>query len=710
MKNFNSFRENPIRVKALLGGLFFFFSLITCGPGACWGQLALSGNGDWTADIAITFSPELAGQGTEIQQKLLGVLQREVQPHRVAYRLTQRLERNADRTYRITLQGNEGLDQFKRVVFFAADPTIPLSDGPVALELSGKVKRGESIPITLESNPSTGYSWEFVNAAPLPAHQPRESLFRTKSNLLGAPSTQTIFLEGLEEGETSLEFIYRRPWQRDDHPKRRITIHVPEMAMVADLSNPNPPLMRPADTVASTPDEVITTGSLQLAASFDWRNLNGQNFVSPVKNQGSCGSCWAFGTVGPMEAQLLISGVGLVDLSEQYLVSCNNSGWSCGGGWWAHDYHINRKVPAELEPGSVLESVFPYTGSNSLCNAPRSHYQKLVRWKYVGSSNAVPSVEAIKTALATYGPVAAAVCVGSSFKGYRSGIFATDEKSACGSGGVNHAVVLVGWDDATDSWIMKNSWGTGWGESGYMRIKRGISNIGYAANYVVYESSPPPPPPPQFTATNWVYLPMVLKNACMQPLCNGEFENGPDGIWTIASTNYSGEDIITNVSDYTDFPFYNHNGNYSAWLGLDPSEITTITQRITIPEDATQLEYWYWIDSNDSCGYSYGAVYLDTTLLIPIPYDLCSDKRTFGWRRNEEIDLSAYRGQTMDLIFEARIDPAEGFLSSLLVDDVSILGPLSAVSLTSPSQTPKTRMPFPSGLKKSTWPSAEKGQ
>ena len=260
MKNFNSFRENPIRVKALLGGLVFFFSLISCGSGACWGQLALSGNGDWTADIAITFSPELAGQGTEIQQKLLGVLQREVQPHRVAYRLTQRLERNADRTYRITLQGNEGLDQFKRVVFFAADPTIPLSDGPVALELSGKVKRGESIPITLESNPSTGYSWEFVNAAPLPAHQPRESLFRTKSNLLGAPSTQTIFLEGLEEGETSLEFIYRRPWQRDGHPKRRITIHAPEMAMVADLSNPNPPLMRPADTVASTPDEVINRG------------------------------------------------------------------------------------------------------------------------------------------------------------------------------------------------------------------------------------------------------------------------------------------------------------------------------------------------------------------------------------------------------------------------------------------------------------------
>ena len=218
MKHFNRFCETPMGAKALLIGLLFFFSLAACGTGVVWGELVLSGNREWTAEIAITFSPELAGQGTEIQQKLQRVLQREVQPQGVAYRLTQRLERNVDLTYTITLQGSEGLEQFKRVVFFSADPTIPLSDGPAALALTGKLKRGESLPITLESNPSTGYSWEFVNAAPLPIHQPKDPLFQHKSSLLGAPSTQTLFLEGLEEGETSLEFIIAGPGKKTIPP------------------------------------------------------------------------------------------------------------------------------------------------------------------------------------------------------------------------------------------------------------------------------------------------------------------------------------------------------------------------------------------------------------------------------------------------------------------------------------------------------------
>jgi len=708
MKNFNNFRENPIRVKALLGALVFFFSLIACGPGVCFGDLMLTGNQDWKADIAITFSPELTAQESGIVQKLQKALREQVQPHRVAYNLTRRLEKNAAFTYTITLQGNEGLDQFKRVVFVAADPTIPLTEGPVALELIGKVQAGESIPLKLESNPSTGYSWEFTNAAPLLAFQQGESLFQAKSNLLGAPLTQTIYLEGLEEGETSLQFIYRRPWSKEDPPKRKITIQVPEVALAADLSNPNPPLMRPAATYASTSGEAITTGSMPLAAFFDWRNVNGQNFVSPVKNQGSCGSCWAFGTVGPMEAQLLIRGVGLADLSEQYLVSCNTSGWSCGGGWWAHDYHVNRKVSGELESGSVLESVFPYSGSNSLCNAPHSHYQKLDRWNYVGSSNSVPSAEAIKNAIATYGPVAAAVCVGSGFRGYQKGIFATDEKSACG-GGVNHAVVLVGWDDTTDTWILKNSWGTGWGESGYMRIKRSTSNIGHGANYVVYN------PPPQTPARNWVYLPVVLKDkgSCQQTVCNRDFENGSDGSWLITSSNSLEDFVIVNLSDYD---ISNHSGNYAAWLGGDPAEVTTITQQITVPGDATQLGYWYWIDSNDSCGKSKGSVYLGSTLLKA--YDLCPPPPgppvppVPAWA-NEKIDIPAsFRGKKLDLIFKAETapDPSGTFVSSFLLDDVSILGTQSPLSLKSPGQTTKTRMPFSPGLRKSTWRSAEKGQ
>ncbi len=513
MKNFNTFRETSIGVKALSGGLVFFFYLMGTG----WGELVLNGNRDWTADIAITFSSELAAQESGIVQKIQKVLQEQVQPHRVASQLSRRLERNASFTYTITLQGNEGLDQFRKVVYVVADPTIPLSDGPVALELIGRVKKGESIPVVLESNPTTGFIWELTNADAQMLLQQGEAVFEPKSDLLGASMNQIIYLEGQEEGETSVQFIYRRPWLGDQAPKRKTTIQVPEIALAADLGNPNPAPRRPADLFSKSPEEEIASGALQLSASFDWRNVNGQNYVSPVKNQGSCGSCWAFGTVAPLEAKLLISGGELADLSEQYLVSCNNNGWSCNGGWWAHDYHDNKKASGELEAGSVLESIFPYTASNSACNPPHDHYQKIENWKYVGSSFGVPSVEAIKTAITTYGPVAAAVCVGSAFTGYHSGIFSTDEKYVCKTGQVNHAVVLVGWDDATDTWIMKNSWGTGWGESGYMRIKRNVSNIGYAANYVVYTYSPPalpptpPPSPSQTTTTHWVYLPVVLK-------------------------------------------------------------------------------------------------------------------------------------------------------------------------------------------------------
>jgi C1A family cysteine protease len=658
MKIVYPFHCGPILPKVSTGLFVFFFFLITAGVWECSGELILSANRDWTADIAITFSPESGGQGDEIYQKINQVLQREVQPHRVAYRVTQHLEGNADHTYKITLQGNEGLGQFQRVIFFAADPTIPLSDGPVALELTGKVKMGESLPITLESNPSTGYYWELVQADPSLVFQVGESVFQPKSDLLGASLTQTIYLEGVEEGVASLQFTYSRPWAKNDPPKRRTTIQVPDMAMIADLSNPHPPLMRSADPLSSAPDGEIPSLSAQMPASFDWRSLNGHNYVSPVKNQGNCGSCWAFGTVGPMEAQFLISGAGPADLSEQYLVSCNNNGWSCSGGWWAHDYHISRKVSGELEAGSVLESVFPYTAGNSLCNAPHGHYQKLARWNYVGGSNSVPSVDAIKNAIATYGPLAVAVCVGSSFSGYRSGIFVTDEKSAC-SGGVNHAVVLVGWDDVTDSWIMKNSWGTNWGESGYMRIKRGISNIGYAANFVVYEYSPPPPPP-QFTAKYWIYLPVVLKSFCGENVCNGDFEVVPNISWVEYSSN--GWGLISNLSEYGGV---NNSGSYSAWLGGDDSEISVLSQQITVPANALTLSFWYWIISDDDCGFDSAAVTLGASTLRT--YDLCASLNTDGWVK-ETVDITAYRGQTLTLVFKAETD--EMISSSFILDDV----------------------------------------
>ena len=230
--------------------------------------------------------------------------------------------------------------------------------------------------------------------------------------------------------------------------------------------------------------------------SFDWRQHGG---VTPIKNQGGCGSCWAFGTVGPLESQIKLKCGTVVDLAEQYLVSCNSNGWNCDrGGWWAHDYHQDLfDAGNETRAGAVRESGFPYVADDVTCNGPHSHAYKLKSWGYIGNGYPIPSVQAIKQAIYTYGPIGVAVCAGDKFQGYGSGIFNTDEKSACG-GGINHAVVLVGWNDdlgpGNGYWILRNSWGTWWGENGYMRIRYGISNVGYAANFVVLDTTTPPMP------------------------------------------------------------------------------------------------------------------------------------------------------------------------------------------------------------------------
>jgi hypothetical protein len=220
-----------------------------------------------------------------------------------------------------------------------------------------------------------------------------------------------------------------------------------------------------------------------------------------VRDQGSCGSCWAFGTVGPLESRILIQDGVSRDLSEQYLVSCNTDGWGCNGGWWAHDYHEWKYPAGEPGPGAVYEADFPYTATDEACNPPHTHYETITDWVYIGNDSSIPATDAIKQAIYTYGPVAAAVCVDSNFQSYTGGVF--NPRRPCNS--INHAIVLVGWDDADGAWILRNSWGPNWGENGYMRIAYGASKVGYSANYVVYggggDPTPTPTPSPDPTPT-----------------------------------------------------------------------------------------------------------------------------------------------------------------------------------------------------------------
>jgi len=219
-----------------------------------------------------------------------------------------------------------------------------------------------------------------------------------------------------------------------------------------------------------------------LPTEFDWRDSSG---TTPIRNQGGCGSCWAFATVGALECNIKIKGGVDVDLSEQWLVSCNQDGWDCGGGWFAHDYHEWKTDPCG-GTGAVLETYFPYEASNLPCDCPYPHSYLINDWAFVGGAN--PPVASIKQAIMDFGPVSVCVYVNGAFQGYTGGIF-----NGCQEGGCNHAVCLVGWDDNQGDdgvWYMRNSWGPGWGESGYMRIPYGCSIIGDYACYVDYRGYP----------------------------------------------------------------------------------------------------------------------------------------------------------------------------------------------------------------------------
>jgi hypothetical protein len=170
------------------------------------------------------------------------------------------------------------------------------------------------------------------------------------------------------------------------------------------------------------------------------------------------------------------------DLSEQYLLSCTKPGeWNCAnGGFFAHDMHMSPK-------GAVLASEYPYTGTDSACRSGLNHRWKLSSWAYLpGGEN--PSVDEIKAAIYKYGPVSIGVAADSAFSNYSGGIF-----QGSGATELNHAVNLVGWGEGY--WILRNSWGAGWGENGFMRIRWTANKVGAWANFIVYNKEPEPPGP-----------------------------------------------------------------------------------------------------------------------------------------------------------------------------------------------------------------------
>ncbi|KAM4690738.1 cathepsin K-like [Rhinophrynus dorsalis] len=199
-----------------------------------------------------------------------------------------------------------------------------------------------------------------------------------------------------------------------------------------------------------------------------------KGYVTPVQNQGYCGSCWAFSSVGALEGQLMKKTGNLIALSPQNLVDCDTDNYGCGGGYMTNAFGYVRD-----NGGIDSDAAYPYIGQDEGClYNPTEKAASCRGYKEIP----VGSEKALKRAVAHVGPVSVSIDASlPSFHFYSKGVY---YDPSCNPEGINHAVLAVGYgnEKGIKHWIIKNSWGDQWGKKGYVLLARDKKNACGIAN------------------------------------------------------------------------------------------------------------------------------------------------------------------------------------------------------------------------------------